>query len=41
MKILQTALQAKQITMKEIERGFSGSTEIEQWMEASFCQGIA
>lgn len=38
MKVLQTALQAKQVSVKEIERGFSKSSEAVNWKEASVCR---
>ncbi len=41
MKLLQTALQAKQVNMKEIERGLLTSTEIEQRMQTPVYQGVA
>ncbi len=37
MKLLQTALQAKQVTMREIERGFTPTKEQELDLETSFC----
>jgi S-adenosylmethionine decarboxylase len=37
MKLLQTALQAKQVTMREIERGFTPTKEEEFDLDTSFC----
>ncbi len=39
MKILLTALQAKQFKIQELERGFPTAYNLEQ-LEASICQGV-
>lgn len=40
MQVLQTSLQAKQVKVKEVERGFSPSPETEPWQESVY-QGVA
>lgn len=41
LKILQTALKAKQIRVQEITRGFPATSEIEQHLENSLYQTVA
>ena len=43
MRVLQNALQAKQAKMKEIERGFSRTSESNPWLEevTPIYQGVA
>ncbi|NES85026.1 MAG: adenosylmethionine decarboxylase [Moorea sp. SIO2B7] len=40
LKFLQSALQAKQLTIKEIERGFPSSMETKPQMKPSVYQGV-
>jgi S-adenosylmethionine decarboxylase len=41
MKLLQTALQAKQMKMTEFERGFPPSFDLEERVTSSVYQGVA
>jgi S-adenosylmethionine decarboxylase len=41
LKVLQTALQAQQIKVKEFERGFPTPIPVEQSHEGLVCQGVA